>query len=329
MLLQIDANTRAAIRLKSEQLRAFGLDERGLQDILFRSLDRLLPDQEFLLIAQSRHWQEEPDLLAIDERGSLYIFELKVWESRSENILQVLRYGQKFGGYDYALLDQHFRKFDESGRSLAEAHRVAFGVTIRPEDFNRDQVFVVLTNGLDYRTRQAVKYWRGKHLNVRPWIYRACRDSGGALLLEMNRFAVEDDPNEDISSNSYILNTNGANSIADHNDMLLNRKAAAYYAPWKQKIGQLQKGDLVFLYQSGAGIVAFGRASGKLGKADHQGQKDEEFFMNLERFQVLDSPISAAKIKEITGNNYSFRGTMFSMDTESANVLVSHIQNQG
>lgn len=147
--------------------------------------------------------------------------------------------------------------------------------------------------------------------------------------MEMNRFAVEDDPNEDISSNSYILNTNGANSIADHNDMLLNRKAAAYYAPWKQKIGQLQKGDLVFLYQSGAGIVAFGRASGKLGKADHQGQKDEEFFMNLERFQVLDSPISAAKIKEITGNNYSFRGTMFSMDTESANVLVSHIQNQG
>jgi hypothetical protein len=87
MLLRVDAKNRSAARVNGEHLSRFGLDERGLQDVLFRSLDRLLPDEELLLIAQSRHWQEEPDLLALDERGRLYIFEIKVWESRSENLL--------------------------------------------------------------------------------------------------------------------------------------------------------------------------------------------------------------------------------------------------
>jgi hypothetical protein len=331
MLLRVNTKSRLATRSRSEQLKAFGLDERGLQDILFRSLDRLLPDEELLLIAQSRHWQEEPDLLALDDQGKLYIFEIKVWESRSENLLQALRYGQIFGSYDYAALDKLFRRFDESGRSLAEAHRAAFGGSLSPEDFNRKQVFVVLTNGLDYRTRQAAQYWQSMGPDVRPWVYRAYRESDSSFLLEISRFAVHDNPYEDISTGSYILNTNIANNLADHNDMLENRKAAAYFDPWKHKIEQLAKGDTVFLYQSGAGIVAMGRASGKVEKADYHGDqknKDEEFFMKLERFQVLDSFVSASKIKEITGNYYSFRGTMFSIDTDSSNALVSYIQKK-
>ena len=149
MLLRIDADSRSAVRVAGERLNKFGLDERGLQDILFRSLDRLLPDEELLLIAQSRHWQEEPDLLAVDEEGKLYIFEIKVWESRSENLLQALRYGQIFGTHDYAALDHLFRRFDKAGRSLADAHRATFGTSLAETDFNRHQVFVIVTNGLD------------------------------------------------------------------------------------------------------------------------------------------------------------------------------------
>ncbi|MGA2961395.1 MAG: hypothetical protein ABSD96_06960, partial [Candidatus Korobacteraceae bacterium] len=269
MLLQINTKSRVATRKKGERLKAFNLDERGLQDILFHSLDRLLPDEELLLIAQSRHWQEEPDLLALDEHGRLYIFEIKVWEARSENLLQALRYGQIFGTYDYAALDQLFHRFDETGRSLAEAHRAAFGASLSPEDFNRKQVFVILTNGLDYLTRQAVQYWRSLELDVRPWVYRAYVESDKSFLLEMARFAVQDNPYEDASTGNYILNTNVKNDTADHEDMLKNKKAAVYFAPWKYKIEQLARGDTVFLYQSGVGIVAMGRASGKVEKADY------------------------------------------------------------
>jgi len=331
MLLRIDPATRAAIRLPGEHLKPFGLDERGLQDIFFRSLDRLLPDEELLLISQSRHWQEEPDLMALDEGGRLYIFELKAWESRSENLLQALRYGQIFGSYDYTALDQLFRKFDKTGRSLSQAHRATFGTTLKEENFNQEQVFVVITNGLDFHTRQAVRYWRSRRLDVRPWVYRLYRGEKDSLLLEMARFAVEDNPYEDVSTGFFILNTNYSNDPNDHEDMLKEQKAAAYFSPWKFKIQQLSKGDTVFLYQSRVGIVAFGQASGKVEKAPYHGDprhKDEEYFTRLGRFQLVEPPVPAAEIKEVTGTNYSFRGTMFSIDAESAGALQTDIQTR-
>ena len=62
MLFRIDLEThRSATRITGKRLGDFGLDERGLQRILFSSLDRLLPDEELLLIGQSRRWREEPD----------------------------------------------------------------------------------------------------------------------------------------------------------------------------------------------------------------------------------------------------------------------------
>lgn len=331
MLLRIDPESRSAVRVAGERLKTFGLDERGLQDILFRSLDRLLPDEELLLIGQSRHWQEEPDLLAVDEDGKLYIFEIKVWESRSENLLQALRYGQIFGTHDYAALDRIFRRFDETGRSLADAHRATFGTSLAETDFNRQQVFVIVTNGLDFRTRQAIQYWRFSGLDVRPWVYRVYPDQARSFLLELSRFAVQDNPYEDVATSFYILNTNHNNDPADHHDMIENRKAAAYFSPWKYKIDQLSKRDTVLLYQSGVGIVAMGRASGNLETAAYHGDPkhtDEEHYMALDQFRLVDPPVPASEIKEVTGTNYVFRGTMFSMDAESASALLEQIQKR-
>lgn len=147
----------------------------------------------------------------------------------------------------------------------------------------------------------------------------------------MTRFAVQDNPYEDVAAGFYILNTNFRNQPDDHEDMIQNRKAAAYFSPWKYKIARIAKGDTVFLYQSGVGIVAMGLASGKLNKAAYHGDakhNEEEYSMILERFQRVDPPVSAAKIKEITRTNYRFLGTMFSIDADSAAALLSFIQTR-
>lgn len=97
MLLRVDTDGRSVERVPGETLKDFGLKERDLQNILFDSLDRLLADDELVLVSQSYPGREEPDLLALDAEGRLYIFGLKAWESHSENLLQALRYGQIFG----------------------------------------------------------------------------------------------------------------------------------------------------------------------------------------------------------------------------------------
>jgi len=328
MLLSVDINTGFAERRRTERLQTFGLDERGLQDVLFKSLDRLFPDDELLLLMQSRSWQEEPDLMAVDRDGRLYIFELKAWESHSSNLLQVLRYGQIFGSSTYSDIDSWYRKSTDSTQSLQYAHEAKFGVSLKEGEFNRSQVFVVMTNGLDHKTREAIQYWRRVGLNVCPWVYRVYSGEENEMLLEINAFRVEDNPYEDLAEGYYILNTNRSNSEKDHNDMVTNRKAAAYFDPWKYKIDRLSKGDVVFLYQSGAGIVSFGEANGKLQKAPYHGDpehNDEEYFMRLNQFQLVSPPLTAAEIKTITGINHVFMSTMFGLDAESGKNIRRYI----
>ncbi len=81
MLLTRDVQNRDAERLRGNCLKDFNLKELDLQKILFRSLDRLFPDDELVVLMQSRRRREEPDLLDVDKNGNLFIFEQKAWES--------------------------------------------------------------------------------------------------------------------------------------------------------------------------------------------------------------------------------------------------------
>ena len=192
---------------------------------------------------------EEPDLIAVDATGSIYLFELKVWESKSENLLQVLRYGQLFGSHRYEDLDRLYQRSAKGPLRLQEAHARKFGRQISETDFNNNQVFVVMTNGLDSRTREAIQYWKSRNLDVRPWVYRVY-ELAGAPVVEINPFGMgQDAPYEDVEEGYYIWNTNFNNDPSDDADMLAQGKAAAYLDPWKKKVERLKKGDVVMLYR--------------------------------------------------------------------------------
>jgi len=327
MLLEIDLKAKVGERIRGVNLKTFGIDERTFQEILYHSLDKLIPDDELVLLMQSRRWQEEPDLMAIDKEGKLYIFELKAWEARSDNLLQVLRYGQIYGNHKYEDINTLYKKFETDGKDLNESFKAVFGKDIDHKNFNATQVFVVMTNGIDYKTREAVQYWRSRGLDVRPWIYRVY-SKNSEMLLEISPFSTIDNPYEDISEGYFILNTNYSNSEDDHKSMLTEHIAAAYFSPWKNKIKNLSKGDIVFLYQSGNGIVAVGKAEGKLKKRNYQNNPkhvDEEFYMKLSNFHLLKIPMKASEIKEVTGVNHRFMSTMFGLDAESGKSLYKEV----
>ncbi len=332
MLLNVNTKTRQAERRRAASIQAFGFDERALQGILFKSLDRLFPDDEMILLMQSRQWQEEPDLMAVDKNGDLFIFELKAVGSHNENLLQVFRYGQIFGSFRYAELDALYKRSTDKSQSLKAAYAAKFGHELPEEGFNLKQKFVVMTNGIDSKTREAVRYWRTTGLDVRPWVYRVYEGGTDEMLLEISPFRVDDNPYEDLAEGYYILNTNISNSEKDHEGMLSQGKASAFFDPWKFKIERLGKGDVVFLYQSGVGIVAFGEADGRLQKAPYQGnqdQPDEDYSMRLNRFQKVSPPLSASEIKRITGINHVFMSTMFGLDADSGKAVRKFIYETG
>ena len=115
------------------------------------------------------------------------------------------------------------------------------------------------------------------------------------------------------NSNFHILNTNRRNNVNDHDDMVNNGIAAAYYDPWKRNIDRIKKDDIVFLYANGVGIVAYGKGSGKTLKKDSNGDKDACHYQELCDFFGLEKPISATEIKKILGRNVIFLKTMSAM----------------
>jgi len=98
----------------------------------------------------------------------------------------------------------------------------------------------------------------------------------------------EGEPETAPASHFHILNTNKRHSVEDHERMLAEGIAAAFYGEWKFNIDRIQKNDVVFLYENGRGIVAYGKGTGKTLKAEHQGNADECHYQVLSDFKVLD-----------------------------------------
>lgn len=323
MIFNLDNKQYEINRKKGLKLFDIGWKEEDFQKMMYENLEVLLPEDELLLVMQSRRWQEEPDLMAIDKNGDLYIFELKAWESQDVNLLQVMRYGQIYGQYQYDDLNELFLKFFPNEDSLIDTLNSRFDSNLKPTDINIKQKFILITNGLDFKTRAAIEYWDKQGVNISSWIYKIY-EVNNQFFLDFETYRQNPNPYEDIDEGYYILNTNTKHGSEDETDMLDNKKVAAYFEPWKFKIEHLNKGDKVFLYRSGTGIVAKGIATGKIDKSSYRNNPkytNEEYSMKLDKFKILDNPISAFEIKRISGVNYVFMQTMFSIDKETGEKL--------
>ena len=107
-----------------------------------------------------------------------------------------------------------------------------------------------------------------------------------------------------------ILNTNKRQSIESHQRMLKEGIAAAFYGDWKLNIDRIRKDDVVFLYENGKGIVAYGKGTGKTLKAEYEGNPDEMYYQVLTDFSMLKEPLSAAEVRSILDRNVVFLRTM-------------------
>ena len=314
--------------LEAEAARWLTKEELDLQRLMSSHIQDFIYSNDLLTIFNERPRQEEPDILAIDRNGDLYILELKRWSSDRENLLQVLRYGQLYGSSNYDELNELFQKYSKSNVELLEIHKQYFDLpddkALRKSDFNMHQHFLIVTNGLDQNTVDAIRYWKNNGLSIDAIIYWVF-EINGEHYIEFNMYSPIEGYLE-YEGNNYVLNTNYSNNKNHTDDMINEQKAAAYYPGWREKIGKLQRGDTVFLYKSGYGIIAYGTADGKLEKKDCDGYKDYEYYMHLDDFTVLKKPLSASKMKELTKQGFPFRTTMLYMSEECKDIIMKEIK---
>ena len=322
--LNIDGDKSQYNKVKRVNLADIGWKEKDLEDLISNNIQDFISSNDLMTIFNERKGKEEPDILAVDKNGDLYIFELKRWAGKQENLLQVLRYGQLFGKSNYDDLNSIYKKYIGSNSNLITDHNSYFDCNLSEDSFNKKQHFIIVTNGLDQSTIESIIYWKSVGLSIDAVIYWVFEINKN-YYIEFNTYSSVENYLE-YENNYYVLNTDFSKHPDRHSNMIVNQKAAAFWPGYREKIQKLQKGDLVFLYQSGTGIVAYGYASGVLEKCCCDGHDDYEYNMKLNDFVVLKKPISAADMKQITNQGYNFRITMFSISKEASEMLLKEIK---
>lgn len=161
------------------------------------------------------------------------------------------------------------------------------------------------------------------------------KDSLGRALVHYEKmqnkpdFADQSIDNEEETESRYVfLNTNKNNSHRDHSYMVSNGIAAAFYGDWKFKIDTLRKGDVVFLYESGVGIVGVGKANGNTEILDYDEDKEETHQQKLIDYREV-KPLSAREIKKLTGTNMRFLQTMFKVKAAHGALIEKKLKEIG
>lgn len=341
MLYRLDRPMESSERVKVASLSDFGFKEKDLERFVGSHLTEVVSDDHLMLIGQERPWQEEADILALDRKGVLYIFELKRWESKKENILQVLRYGQIFGRYSYKDLERLAQRHRKLEGSLAEEHRVSFELNepLSESEFNHDQVFVLVTNGVDEESISVVNYWSKKGLKIVCAPYRVYR-IGDDPYIQFQPYNPDGDVIVERDSSYFIVNTNRTYMSDGWKNMLGDRstgKASAYYSR-KSGITRIPKKATVFLYHTGVGVIAKGRATSTFKETAVQvGEsydKGEEFFVPLKFDWTLSQDewakaLRASQINQRIGRSYRFRDTVFAIGENMARAIDSIAVDRG
>lgn len=336
MLYELKRNDiESSSRVDIKNPAGLGLKEKDIENFISVHLDEFVSADQLLLLGQERQGQEEADLFALDKEGKLYLFELKRWESDSENLLQVMRYGQKFGRYTYEELeDLAKRLLNINSLDLAEAHKKHFELDepLAEKEFNQDQVFVLVTNGTDSDTISAINYWREKGIRIECSPYRIY-NIDGAPYIQFDTYNPEAETLVEENTRYFIVNTNRTYDSNAWQSMLNNNKASAY-GTRRWTVWQISESSLVYLYHTGVGVIAKGKAKGTYLKND----EDEygEFYVPLEIDWKLEDetewPDKAPKAWEINHemkSGHRFRQTVFSISKEMAEAIDKIAKRRG
>lgn len=163
------------------------ITEKNIEDYIANNIKEVLPTIDLMTIFQERKWQEEPDIMAMNGQGDLYIFELKRIQSNEDNILQLLRYAQKFGTYEYTEINKMYQSYknDNQFNLLEDLNKNLGNDLLKQTDINNKQHLYLITNGTNEDTIKKIKFWKSNGLDINLIIYWIF-ENDGSYFIEFN-----------------------------------------------------------------------------------------------------------------------------------------------
>jgi hypothetical protein len=194
---------------------------------------------------------------------------------------------------------------------LQESHKTHFGLEhpLDESDFNRNQhLMIVGTAGSDDLVRN-VNYWKSKGLSVNFIPYRVF-DIAGDHYFEFFSHPFDRHANP-AHAKGVIFDTNLSYNPESIWYMCANDRVAAF-GDIKQIVNSLGKGDVVFLYHKGQGIIAAGEVKSDV-KEDPKWDamyRELRWLTSKPKKGIPYKFMPAWQIKQVTARNYWWAKTM-------------------
>jgi hypothetical protein len=289
--------------------------EKNLENLLAQCMEEIFEDEQIMTIFQERQYQAEPDICGLDKDGNLIIFELKRDFVNADTTIQVMRYAQIWGQYDYNDLNENYKKWHGKKKGaikdLMTAHKEYFeleGPLLR-DRFNITQRLILVGNSTDTYLADAVKYWKTQGLDIDFIPYRFY-EINNEIYFEF--FSKPYDIHQNPAEKKAVMFDTCKTYIPDAIwDMFKGKKISAY-GDKKHWVGVLKKSDVVFYYHKGYGVVAAGKII--TSKPAYIKENDEQYhsvdFLTPTPFSEKELiSISAPEIKQILGRNFFWART--------------------
>jgi hypothetical protein len=305
--------------------------EKELEDLIAQNLwDVLFEDSPLMPIRQERSWQPEADIYALNEYGDLAIFELKRAHADGGAVHQALRYCEKAGKYSYAKLEEMLRAYRKGQPvDLQQEHQTSFALE-HPLDcsaFNKRQDLFIVGSASDDELIRNVAFWKSKGISLNFIPYRVY-EIAGEHYFEFFSLPYDQHSNPG-RAKGVIFDTNLSYNEESIWYMCDGARVAAF-GTIKGIISSFNKGDIVFLYHKGMGIIAAGEVKSEM-KEDAPADamyRDLKWLTPKPTKGRAAKAMSVAQIKQVTGRNFFWAKTMKApyLDKEDTAQLLEELK---
>ena len=301
--------------------------EKELEDLLAQNLwDVLFEGSQLMPIFQERSWQPEADIYALNEHADLVIFELKRAHADGGAVHQALRYCEKAGRFNYEKLEEMFRAY-RNGKAvnLQQEHQIGFDLE-HPLDrsaFNKKQHLIIVGSAGDKELIRNVDYWKSKGISISFIPYRVYKIAGEYYF---EFFSLPYDQHSNPAQAKGVIFDTNLSYDEDGIWYMCEGNRVAAFGGIKGIVHSFSKGDMVFLYHKGHGIVAAGEVRSDVKEDDSYDAmyRDLKWLTPTPKKGEPLKFMPVWQIKQVAGCNFYWAKTMkppFLNKEESAHLL--------
>lgn len=332
MLLRISSKGNDVI--ENEPLESLEKYEKDLENWMAENLNLLFDSYPLWTIHQERPARSEADVIALDDAGNTFIFELKREQADYRSIGQLFNYWTTIAKMEYDELERRAKKYHENDRldlSFEHFHFFNLKKPIEKEKFNQESRLFVVAEKTNEKLWDIITFLRSRFKIPIAFIKFDVYRLGDELVLHFDTSDAselldvitgeEESRIEEMYEDReryFWYNTNKHNlDPPDLHEKTFKLSVAATYGPkiYGDKLAQAKKGDHVFAYANGEGIRAYGKVTQKwnerkVGPEEEAVIRDGNEYHLPTSWEIVLPKEAAIKPDEIRALGYNnFRGT--------------------